>query len=95
MTTEEKDRIASARALERDRHVCRIAIPEICGGRAGGVHHIYPRGVMSLRWLQLNLLSTCQACHEWAHGNPTEMLELVRDVLLSAEEWEELQRRRG
>jgi len=95
MTTDEKDRLASALTLERDRFTCRIAMPEICGGQAGAVHHIHPRSIEAVRRHPLNLLSTCWACHEWAHGNPTEMLDLVRDVLLSADEWEELERRRS
>lgn len=41
--------------------------------------HIYSRTYRAVRWLLLNLLCLCASCHFWAHKNPTEFADWVRD----------------
>ena len=87
MTEDEK---ASKLARARDRNTCRFGLPG-CTRRATGVHHIYGRMILHLRYNLLNLLSACQNCHCWIEENPVEGHEVCRKVMCEFD-WNELHR---
>lgn len=77
-------------ALERDREQCRLGLAWCCTRTATEAHHIVGRSVAELRHEPLNLLSVCPRCHGWVESNPGAALEMIRNMLLSAEEWRRL-----
>jgi len=56
--------------------------------------HIFPRSLRSVRWdIELNIICLCGGCHRfWAHLNPIEFTEFVRNYL-GKKEYEVLRRR--
>jgi 5-methylcytosine-specific restriction endonuclease McrA len=48
-----------------------------------GLHcaHIVGRRNRELRWDERNAVSLCFSCHLWAHGNPIQFVDWVKDEI--------------
>jgi 5-methylcytosine-specific restriction endonuclease McrA len=82
-----KDKLWGSLVKERDQFTCQrcfIVFPE---GRRQGLHahHIFGRSRRKTRWMIQNGVSLCFGCHMWAHSNPLEFHERMRDRLGSPE----------
>lgn len=68
------DKMISDLVHERDKHTC-----QRCGRPGNNAHHIFSRKYLQTRYLPLNLINLCYACHiHCAHGEP----EKFRDFLI-------------
>ena len=43
-------------------------------------HHIFSRRYLSLRWIIQNGVRLCVGCHYWAHQNPVEFTDWIREL---------------
>jgi hypothetical protein len=73
----ELDRVFSLSIRSRDKRCLR------CGTSDNlQCAHIFSRTARSVRWYPLNALTLCIKCHlYWAHRNPVEFVEFVRELL--------------
>jgi hypothetical protein len=95
MRRTKEDRLWSELVRERDGWACQYPT---CGviyppGRRGGLdaHHIFGRGRGPTKYILANGVALCFGHHMWAHNNPLEFADMMRDRL-GVEEFEELGR---
>jgi hypothetical protein len=68
---------ANGRRIVRERSggLCELALPDLCLGRAAGVHHRIKRG-QGGTWAPSNLLDACgsgtMGCHGWVEAHPKD-----------------------
>ena len=74
-------------------YIRRDGVCERCG-RSGirmECSHIFSRRFLVTRWLDINALCLCSACHRWWHNKPVEGVEWVKEHL-SEDVYNELRR---
>ena len=70
---------------ERDKWRCRRCGTQYAPG-SQGLHcaHIVGRRNRELRWDERNAISLCFSCHLWAHGNPLQFHDWLKDEIGAA-----------
>ena len=68
---------------ERDDYTCQHCFKVYPEGQRRGLHahHIFTRTRRSTRWMLENGITLCFYHHAWAHENPLEFHELMKDRL--------------
>ena len=95
MKRDKDDKLWSDLVRERDGWACQYPTCGVIyppGHRQGlDAHHIFGRGRRTTRHMLANGISLCVGHHRWAHTNPLEFYDMVRDRL-GFEEFDELRR---
>jgi hypothetical protein len=86
-----KDKLWRDLVKERDGYACRRCHKVYPPPNRGlDAHHIFGRGRLATRHMLLNGVSLCVGHHiSWAHANPLEFHEWIREEI-GAEEYDEL-----